>query len=124
MAEHNETGRRGEDLATAFLLGKGYGILDRNWKCGHKEIDIIAQDKDEIVFVEVKTRTHEDVLTAVESVDARKQQLLFSAANAYIKMCRFNLSPRFDIVTVVGEAPDQRIEHIVDAFIPPLRTHW
>ncbi|MBO7499129.1 MAG: YraN family protein, partial [Bacteroidaceae bacterium] len=73
MAEHNETGRRGEDLATAFLLSKGYGILERNWKSGRKEIDIIAQDGRDLVFVEVKTRSSEDVLPAIEAVDARKR---------------------------------------------------
>jgi putative endonuclease len=123
MAEHNETGRRGEDLATAFLLSKGYGILERNWKSGHKEIDIIAQDGRDLVFVEVKTRTHEDVIPAIEAVDAKKRQRLISAADSYIRYCRLNLSPRFDIITVVGEAPNQTIEHIIDAFLPPVRSY-
>lgn len=123
MAEHNETGRRGEDLATAFLLSKGYGILERNWKSGRKEIDIIAQDGADVVFVEVKTRSAEDVLPATDAVDARKRQRLIAAAEAYVQTMRLNLSPRFDIITVVGEAPNQQFDHIVDAFLPPLRTH-
>jgi len=123
MAEHNETGRRGEDLATAFLLSKGYSILERNWKSGRKEIDIIAQDGRDLVFVEVKTRSGEDVLPAIDAVDARKRQRLISAAESYIHICPFNLSPRFDIVTVIGEAPNQQFEHIIDAFLPPVRTH-
>jgi len=123
MAEHNETGRRGEDLATAFLLSKGYGILERNWKSGRKEVDIIAQDGTDVVFVEVKTRTAEDVLSALDAVDRRKQSHIIAAAEAYIQTMRLNLSPRFDIVTVVGEAPNQQFEHIVDAYLPPLRTH-
>ena len=123
MAQHNETGRRGEDLATAFLLSKGYSILERNWKSGRKEIDIIAQDGTDIVFVEVKTRTDENVLPATDAVDARKRQRIIFVAEAYIRLCKLNLSPRFDIITIVGQAPNQQIEHIVDAFIPPLRTH-
>ncbi len=123
MAEHNETGRRGEDLATAFLLSKGFSILERNWKSGHKEIDIIAQDGPDLVFVEVKTRTDENVLPAAFTVDAKKRQRIIFAAESYLRTCTLNLSPRFDIITVVGTAPDQQIEHIIDAFIPPLRTH-
>ena len=123
MAEHNETGRRGEDLATAFLLSKGYGILERNWKSGRKEVDIIAQDGTDVVFVEVKTRSAEDVLPATDAVDARKRRRLIAAAEAYVQTMRLNLSPRFDIITVVGHTPNQQIVHIVDAFIPPLRTH-
>ena len=120
MAEHNETGRRGEDLATAFLLSKGYGILERNWKSGRKEVDIIAQDGTDIVFVEVKTRSSEDVTYASDAVDERKRHNLILAADAYIRMCQLNLSPRFDIITIVGEAPNQRFDHIIDAFLPPI----
>ena len=122
MAEHNETGRRGEDLATAFLLGKGYSILERNWKSGRKEIDVIAQDGRDIVFIEVKTRTDDTVSPAIDAVDARKRQHILQAAEAYIRMTRLNLSPRFDIITIVGAAPNQQIEHIPDAWLPPLRS--
>jgi len=121
MAEHNETGRRGEDLATAFLLSIGYGILERNWKSGHKEIDIIAQDGNEMVFVEVKTRTDENVIHATDAVDDQKRQHLIYAAESYIRTYPFNLTPRFDIITIVGSAPNQKIEHIIDAFLPPVR---
>ena len=56
MAEHNDLGRLGEQLAHDFLIAKGYQILEQNWSCGHKEIDIIAMDGKELVIVEVKTR--------------------------------------------------------------------
>ena len=56
MAEHNELGKLGEQLARDFLIAKGYQILEQNWSCGHKEIDIIAMDGNELVIVEVKTR--------------------------------------------------------------------
>ena len=126
MAQHNELGRRGEDYATSFLLSKGYGILDRNWHSGHKEIDIIAQDGAEIVFVEVKARTNEDLSFASDAVDRKKQQLLIYAAETYIKSHQLNLSPRFDIITVVGKEDDPTVEihidHIIDAYRAPMTT--
>lgn len=124
MAQHNELGRRGEELATAFLLSKGYSIIDRNWHSGHKEIDIVAQDGNDIVFVEIKTRTDESFCNARDAVDARKRQLLIYAAEAYLRSHQYDLSPRFDILTVVGQVfdPDAplNIEHIVDAYRAPM----
>ena len=56
MAIHNELGRWGEDYAADFLAAQGYRIVERNWRFGHHDIDIIASKGNEIVFVEVKTR--------------------------------------------------------------------
>ena len=120
MDQHNQFGRRGEDLATAFLLSKGLSILDRNWRCGHKELDIVAREGADIVFVEVKTRRSEEVTSAVEAVTPAKMQRLIHAAEAYIEAHDFELSPRFDIITLVGTEPDLHIEHIEDAFHVPI----
>lgn len=124
MAQHNELGRRGEELATAFLLSKGYGIIDRNWRSGHKEIDIVAQDGDDIVFVEIKTRSDETFNDARDAVDAHKRQLLIYAAEAYLRSHHYDLTPRFDIITVVGKYfdPDASLtlDHIIDAYRAPV----
>ena len=56
MAAHNELGKWGEDLAAAYLEQKGYTIMERDWKSGRRDIDIIARDGNIVVFVEVKTR--------------------------------------------------------------------
>ena len=120
MADHNDLGFRGEDLATAHLLSKGFSILERNWKSGHKEIDVIATTRTEIVFVEVKTRHSEDCIAALDAVDRKKRQLLIYAADAYVRQHQIDLPARFDIITIVGTAPDFHIEHIEDAFIPTL----
>lgn len=124
MAQHNELGRRGEELATAFLLSKGYSILDRNWRSGRKEIDIVAQDGNDIVFVEIKTRTDETFNDARDAVDSRKRQHLIYAADAYMRSHTYNLSPRFDIITVVGHLADPAapltIDHIEDAYMAPV----
>ena len=57
MAAHNELGKWGEDMAEAYLLEKGYSILERDWKSGHHDLDIIARDEDTLVIIEVKTRS-------------------------------------------------------------------
>ena len=74
MAEHNDLGRLGEQLARDFLIAKGYQILEQNWSCGHKEIDIIAMDGKELVIVEVKTRRVQCLVDPEETVDKIKQR--------------------------------------------------
>lgn len=105
-------------LAARFLLDKGYAVLHYNWRSGHKEIDLIAKERDTIVFVEVKSRSNELYGDAADAVTLRKMNLLISAAEAYIKRNKVNLKFRFDIVTVIGTCEPYRIEHIEDAFYP------
>lgn len=124
MARHNEIGKWGEDLAVELLVTKGYAIAERNWHSGNKEIDIVAFKDNFIVFVEVKTRGT-DFVDPVSAVDRKRIMRMVSAANSFV--CSYNIphDVRFDIITVIGspEAPqDAKIEHIEDAFLPPLRT--
>ena len=118
MAQHNLLGNKGEMLASRFLLDKGYAVHHHNWRSGHKEIDIIAQWRDTLVFVEVKSRASEEYGNASDAVDDRKIRLLISAAQAYIRKFCIDLKFRFDIITVIGQQEPYRIEHIEDAFIP------
>ncbi len=118
MAQHNLLGSKGEMLAARFLLDKGYAVLHYNWRSGHKEIDLIAKERDTIVFVEVKSRSSEQYGNAADAVTPRKMNLLISAAESYIKRNSVNLKFRFDVVTVIGKCEPYRIEHIEDAFYP------
>lgn len=125
MAQHNETGHKGEQLAADYLRSKGYTIRDMDWRQGHRDLDIIALTPDmlTLVFVEVKTRT-DDYLTSPElAIDLKKIRNLGLAANSYVKQNRITLDLRFDIITVVSD-PDShslpRIEHWEDAFNPML----
>lgn len=125
MAQHNETGHKGEQLAADYLRSKGYTIRDMDWRQGHRDLDIIALTPDmlTLVFVEVKTRT-DDYLTRPElAIDLKKIRNLGLAANSYVKQNRIVLDLRFDIITVVSD-PDghslPRIEHWEDAFNPML----
>lgn len=123
MAEHNEFGKWGEDEAARFLERKGYSILERDWKWGKRDLDIIAvtEDKRTLVFVEVKTRSSEDLQEPEEAVDKAKMKNLAVAANAYVKAKDIILDIRFDIIAVIGKRRClERIEHIEDAFNPLL----
>lgn len=118
MAQHNLLGNKGEMLASRYLLDKGYAVLHYNWRSGHKEIDLIAKERDTLVFVEVKSRTSELYGNAEDAVDDRKIRLLISAAESYITRFKIDLKFRFDVITVIGNCEPYRIEHIEDAFAP------
>jgi putative endonuclease len=113
MAAHNELGKWGEDQAAAFLEHHGYRIIERDWKSGRRDIDIIATDGNEVVFVEVKTRRNRLYGEPEEAVDYHKLQSLRIAINHYIQYHRINSEVRFDIITVVGMiGREPEIDHI------------
>ena len=116
MAAHNELGKWGEDLAVAYLQGKGYTILERDWKSGRRDIDIIAKDETgTIVFVEVKTRRNHVFGEPEDAIDYRKMQSLQQAINHYVKFRRINNEVRFDIISIVGTiGSEPEINHIKD----------
>ena len=106
MAKHNELGKAGEDAAVTYLEQHGYIIRDRNWRKGHFELDIVAAKENELIVIEVKTRSN--TLFTVR------------AADTYLKLFQIDSPVRFDIITVVGDDGDFKIEHIKEAFYPPL----
>ena len=117
MASHNELGKWGEDVAATYLEHQGYTIMERDWKSGHRDLDIIALDGDTVVFVEVKTRSNCMFTDPEIAVDYQKIRHLQQAANHYIKYRHINHDIRFDIITVVGTMNDSpAIDHIKDAF--------
>ena len=99
MAEHNLLGDKGEMLASRYLLDKGFAMLHYNWRCGHKEIDLIARDRDTLVFVEVKSRRDESYGNAYDAVTPQKIERLISAAEVYIARPSIYFS---DVLTGVG----------------------
>lgn len=121
MAEHNDLGKWGEKVAVDYLHRNGYTIRECDWHYGHRDIDIIALTPDEetLVFVEVKTRTADDMLLPEESVDAKKIKNLAYAANAYVKYNQIVYNLRFDILTILRKDEGEPvIDHIEDAFNP------
>ena len=123
-AKHIELGQKGEQLSVELMEKKGFKILHRNWKMGHLEMDIIAANKNEIAFVEVKTRTSTFRGQPEEAVDVVKRKRMIAAANAYIKYYHEERKPRFDIIGILinksGEI--EQITHLENAFLPPLKT--
>ena len=123
MAEHNDLGKWGEDEAALYYEDRGYEILERDWKVGKRDIDLIAltEDKDTLVFVEVKTRQNNDLQEPEEAVDVKKMRNLAIAANAYVKQMGIDADVRFDIITVVGmDSRHCDVIHTEDAFNPLL----
>lgn len=124
MAIHNDIGHIGEQCAVELLEKKGFKILERNWRLRHLEIDIIAANKNEIVFVEVKTRTSMLGGSPEEAVDIVKRKRMIAAANAYIKYKREERTLRFDIIGILINSSGEitNISHLEHAFIPTMRT--
>lgn len=120
MAEHNELGKAGEDAAVDYLVQHGYRIRDRNWHRGHLELDIVASKNNELVVVEVKTRKNTAYGMPQDSINRLKIRRTVRAADTYIKLFGINEPVRFDVITVIGEADRFQIEHIKEAFYPPL----
>jgi putative endonuclease len=121
MAESHDLGQKGEDLATGYLKKAGFDILFRNWKWGKHEIDIIAGNKNTIVFVEVKTRTDDFQMHPVTAVTNEKQKSIIFAADGYLKKFNIDKESRFDIITIIKKGDSFEIDHIEDAFYPTLR---
>ncbi|MCQ2083305.1 MAG: YraN family protein [Bacteroidaceae bacterium] len=120
MAKHNILGKTGELLAAEYLENEGYQVLDRNWRCGHKELDIVARKGNTLVFVEVKTRGGTRFGCPEDAVDSRKIFRTVCAADAYIRLNCLDMDVRFDIVTIVDNDGRMAVEHIADAFFPPM----
>jgi len=116
MATHNELGAWGEELAADYLLRKGYNIIERDWKSGHRDIDIIATNGNEVVFVEVKTRRNRIFTEPEEAINYQKLKNLRAAINHYVKYKHLHNNIRLDAITIVG-TPDEgepEITHIED----------
>ena len=116
MAEHNDLGKFGEELAVAFLEENGYEILEVNWFFDKAEIDIIAQKGSVLAVVEVKTRSSLEFGLPQEFVKPKKIQLLVKAINEYVTQKDVDLEVRFDIIAIHKENNEFVIDHIEDAF--------
>ncbi len=122
MARHNDTGKWGEELACEYLRSDGYTVIDRNWGSGNNEIDIIAFKDNCLAFVEVKTRSgfDDDPLLAMTPA---KIKHLSRAAHSYIVTHDVKYDVRFDVVAITGYIDNYKIDHLVDAFLPPLNSY-
>jgi putative endonuclease len=116
MAEHNELGKFGEELAVEFLQQNCYDILETNWTFQKAEIDIIAQKDSTLAVIEVKTRSSTAFGLPQDFVKPKKIQLLVKAVNEYIVSNDLDVDVRFDIIAIYKEDNTYKIEHFENAF--------
>jgi putative endonuclease len=120
MGKHNILGKDGEEAAVNYLIENGYNVLHRNWRSGHYELDIVAEKGDVLVSIEVKTRHSDTFYRPDEAVNRSKIRRLVRATDVYVKLFHIHKQVRFDVIAIVGDADDFKIEHIEEAFFPPM----
>lgn len=116
MARHNELGKKGEQLAVDYLIKKGYTIVQRNYRFQKAEVDIIAQIKDTLAIVEVKTRSTIDFGNPQDFVKPKQIQRLVKAVDEYVNVNKLDVEVRFDIIAIVRQGNSYNIEHLENAF--------
>jgi len=120
MAQHNELGKKGEEVAADYLKKKGYTILKQNWVYEKYEIDIIASNEEYIIFVEVKTRTTELWGNPEDAVSKGKIKRIVEAADFYLINNDIDMPARFDVLAMIWKKDGFDILHFEDAFLSPL----
>ena len=116
MAHHNELGKKGEQLAVNFLQQQNYDIIERNYRFEKAEVDIIAQKNDILAIVEVKTRSTADFGNPRDFVKPKQIKNLVKAVDEYVTANDLDVDVRFDIIAIVKEKGDFKIEHLENAF--------
>jgi putative endonuclease len=122
-ADHRQKlGQAGEYVACRYLEGMGHTILERNWRSGHLEIDIISTDADGIHFVEVKARQRNIQAPPQDNVGALKQKRIVKASLAYLNTAKGrphkNMECFFDVMAVTFDDEGTHVEWIPQAYIP------
>ncbi len=117
MAQHNELGTKGEKLAVTFLKKKEYQILETNYRHLKNEVDIIAQFQNQLIAIEVKTRSTRDFGDPQEFVKPSQIKSIIAATNAYVEQKDIELEVRFDVIAIINTNGLLEIEHIEEAFL-------
>lgn len=116
MANHNDLGTKGEDLAVDALLKKGYVILERNYIFQKAEVDIIAKKEDILAIVEVKTRSSNAFGNPQDFLKPKQIQRIVKAVDNYVTTNQLNVEVRFDIMAIVKNGTQFDIEHLENAY--------
>lgn len=122
--EKRDLGRQGEQMAEQFLCARGYEIIVRNYRCTYGEVDLVARDRDTLVFVEVRTQSGSSFGGPLESVTRRKQRQIAKAALHYVVRHRVeNQALRFDVIGISWDTSAPQIVHVKGAFELP-SSRW
>lgn len=111
-----EFGKLGEQMAAKYLEDQGYSILEHNYRKGHLELDLIALDGDELVIVEVKTRSYDTILRPEDAVDHQKRLAMIRLGNQYVKSHGRTENVRLDVIAIVKNGHSADVKHIKNAF--------
>lgn len=111
-------GKMGEELALKHLLGKGLRLRERNWRCGHLEIDLIMEEERFLHIIEVRSRTVPYMVSPAESVVKGKQRRIFRAAASYARRHNIRKEIIFDIVSVTYDNGGYDIEFLEGVLLP------
>ena len=115
----SKIGDAGEQMACDFLLSRGHHILERNWRSGHLELDIVSEGPDGLHFVEVKTRTVPVTTAVTDQVNATKQKRISAAAIQYLNKKKLDgREVFFDIVSVLFDGGETIVRYFPQAWIP------
>lgn len=117
MAQHNELGKQGEQIAVEFLRNNGYDILETNWVFQKAEVDIFAKKDNTLAVIEVKTRSSASFGLPQEFVSPQKIKRLVKAVNQYVETKNLDFEVRFDIIAIQRKASGFEVEHLEDAFL-------
>ena len=105
-------------MAAKFLTNKGYEVLEINWVYNKFEVDIIAKYQEKIIIIEVKTRENNYIGEPWEAVTIAKQKRIIKTANEYIINNQIDVEVRFDVISIIHNQKETKIEHLEDAFYP------
>ena len=117
MADHNDLGKKGEQLAIDFLLKNDYKILEKNYRYLKAEVDIIAKKENILAVIEVKTRSTDYFGNPQDFVNPKKIKLLLSAIDHYVIQKDLDVEVRFDIIAIIHQNNNTKIDHLEDAFL-------
>lgn len=124
MAQHNELGKAGEQAAVEFLIKQGLTIRETNWRMNKMEIDIIAQGPGPLLhIVEVKTRSNDQFFDPMHAITRTKKQHMVNSANVYINYFHLQFEIQYDVIIVIVDNGNLKIEYYPDLFTPHLRTY-
>lgn len=117
---NREWGKAAEGIAREYLIKNGYIVREQNWRVGNAiEIDIIAEKDNKIIFVEVKARKGDFILPD-EAVDEKKMKKMVKGGDIYLRSLPYPYEYRLDLITITGTPDNYELQHIPDAFLPPL----